>query len=80
MGVVLHKSVETRCAPRIFHWGVTQRLYTFYVYFKNCYKNHVISITVTQHCLQLHLYTYENNCMFQDSITLTYLLVILKFC
>ena len=31
-------------------------------------------LSATQHCLQLHLYTYEYNYMFHDSITVSYLL------
>jgi hypothetical protein len=38
-------SVPNRCANIIFHWGgVTLRLYIMYD-FKNCYTNHVVSIT-----------------------------------
>jgi len=36
--------------------------------FKNCYKNHVVAITVTQLRLHLHLYK-PNNYIFHDSLT-----------
>ena len=34
-----------------------------------CYKNRVVSITVTWHCVQLHLYTYKCNHVFHYSLT-----------
>ena len=56
--------------------GPTLRLYIIYVCFKKlCYENHVLSITVTWHCLQLHLLSYKYNYMFHDSVIVTYLLV-----
>jgi len=38
--------------------------------YNNCYKNHFMSINVTQPCLQLHLYTYKY--MFHDCVQLRF--------
>jgi len=37
-----------------------------------CYKNYIKHITVTKHCLQLHLGTYKHNYMFRDSAHLNH--------
>jgi hypothetical protein len=53
--------------------GLTLKLHIIFDS-KNCFKNHATSIT--QRRLQPHLYTYEYNYMFHDSIIVSYLLLV----
>ena len=51
-----------RLAPGFLQWEgrLTLTLYIVDFLFKKlCYRNHVVYITVTQHCLHLHTYTYK---------------------
>jgi hypothetical protein len=70
-GSVITESLKSGALPEFFLGGgggadPEAIPYTIYVWFwKLCYKSHVVSITY--HCLQLHLHTCKYNYMLHDS-------------